>query len=155
MIRRLRQRHRVMSGGLLLAVIGSGIALISRPTDAVMEQLPSPLTEAAASAAQPLKSGDDLWDGAQLRTTIYPDQVVISPLQPLRHPDCLLYWTPMANREGELPKVARLLGAVAEQPVQRIPVPASLTMSTGHLLIYSLGHSEVIAWLSLAPEATP
>lgn len=153
MIRRLRKRHQVMTAGLALAVAGAAIGLASRPTDAVMAELPPPLSEAEAATSAPLRSGDDLWEGAAMATTLHPDQIVLSAIEPLRRPDCLLYWTPSAARDSALPDGVRLIGVVADQPEQRLPVPAGIDLTQGHLLIYSLGHAEVFAWLPLGEGA--
>jgi hypothetical protein len=154
MIRRLRQRHRLMTGALIVPLIGVGIALASRPTDAVMETLPPPLAQDAASDAALLIQHEDHWTGASIDTTVRPDQIVLSPTEPLRKPDCLLYWAPTLS-DAKIPDGAVLLGSVTGDPDQRLPVPAAASMTTGHLLIYSLGHSEVFATMPLAGEGAP
>jgi hypothetical protein len=152
MIRRLRQRHRLLTGALVLPLIGAGIALASRPAVPVMDALPPPLAAGAPSASAPLWSAADRWIGAVIATTLHPDQVVLTPIEPLRRPDCLLYWSPRPAEGDGLPGGAVLLGAISGDAGQHIPLPAAARADDGVLLIYSLGHSTVVASLALGGQ---
>ena len=64
----------------------------------------------------------------------------MEPTGPLRAPDPLLYWS-ASPAQGALPSDARLLGPLSAAPVQRFPLPAE----RGQLIVYSLGHAEIVA----------
>ena len=116
MIAQLRRRHRWMTGAMgFVAFAGLMIGIAHRPPSAVMNTLPDALTQQmAVPKAAPNASGDNLWQGVKLKTTVYPRQVELSVLEPLYRPDPLLYWSEhIAESGAALPPGAILLGAVA------------------------------------------
>lgn len=148
MIRELRARHRWMAPAAgLVALGGLATALAVRPSPATMPALPAALLPEAPPADGPaLLEGDALWQGASVRTAVFPAQVALSVLDPLRRPDPLLYWAERAPARGEpLPGDAVFLGAVRDAADQRFTLPRS----GGALVLFSLGHGEVFATLSL------
>lgn len=151
MIRALRDRHRWMTLGMaVLSVGGLGAGVMSRQAIPTMTTLPEPLLQAPKPSAQSIvRQGAALWEGARLSTTVYPDQIVLTPLEALRRPDPLLYWAPTAaDLEGPLPEGARLLGAVEESPEQRFP----LSQSNGWVYIFSLAHGQIVARMAVGGE---
>jgi hypothetical protein len=142
----LRSRHRWMTSAMAVVALG-GLAtgLLARPAPATMSALPTPLQNTLApSESVPLLQGADLWDGAEIDTTIYPDQVVLTVREPLRAPAPLLYQASAPSPTG-VPDDARLLGTMSGEPDQRFPLPST----GGTLIIFSLGHGTVLATLSL------
>jgi len=147
MIDALRARHRWMTAAMGLAAGGGLVAaLAARPAPVTMSALPDALLTAPSTAPARL-SGGDLWDGAEIDTTVYPDQIALTVREPLRAPAPLLYWAPVrpAVGDGGVPAGARLLGTVGDGPAQRF----ALSSDQGALLIFSLGRSKVVATLSL------
>lgn len=130
----------------LCALGGLGVALAARVPPPVMPTLPAPLAASARPAGAPLSSSDTLWTGAALRTERFPELLLLSPLEPLRVPDPLLYFSATAPEGEALPEHARLLGAVSDAPEQPFPLPAE---AQGHLILYSLGHDRVVAHAAL------
>ena len=61
--------------------------------------------------------------------------------EPLRRPDVLLYWT-AHEPHGGLGEGARLLGSVRGDGVERF---GQVPDDPGFLVLYSLGHDELIA----------
>lgn len=147
MIAKLRARHRWMSA--LMGVVslgGLGVALASRVAPPVMPTLPAPVSAAALPAGPPLSVDEALWTGASIRTARYAEAVVLSPLEPLRMPDPLVYLAASAPAGEALPQGARLLGSLSDAANQPFPVPAN---AQGHLIVYSLAHDRVVAHAAL------
>ncbi|MEL6343609.1 MAG: hypothetical protein AAFV53_10800 [Myxococcota bacterium] len=148
MIQALRQRHRWMTGGMaIIAASGLITGLVSRPLMPTMADLPAPLVQQTRPSVQPaLRSGAGLWTGASVETTIFPEEVMLTTIEPLRRPDPLLYYSPNeAAVDAPLPANARLLGAIIDGPDQRFALPAN----EGWLYIFSLAHGQIVARLAL------
>jgi len=61
-------------------------------------------------------------------------------------PDVLLYWSASdAAAGGQLPADAYLLGSLQRASRQQVPLPRAARERDGHLILYSLGHQEVVA----------
>ncbi len=158
MNRTLRFRHRWMTTLMgVSALAGLTVALNQRPPAAVMPRLPDVLLNAGgapppAPAHGSLRRGEELWEGAQLRTELYAEVVELTVVAPLYRPTPLLYWAPAAPALGDpLPDGAVLLGPLSNDPrPQRFRLPDS----TGALTLFSLAHGEVFASLALAQESS-
>ena len=153
MIRPLRSRHRVIFVVLALALpAGLAAALVSRPADPTLDQLPQALQAPAA-----LKGGMVLWslaggwEGVPLEAQLSVDgagsvSLVVTPVEDPRLPDLLVYWSPEgAGQRALADDEALLLGRVAgAQPVS-LPVPPETAARGGYLLLFSLAQGQVVA----------
>lgn len=148
MIAPLRRRHRLVFGALTLGLPALlAAALLKRP--------PVPLDTLAVGAAAPAPSTDQggrelRWDAAGLTVMVSSGSVALRTVAPTRAPDPLLYWSRQAATSG-LPTDARLLGPLssAERQTFALPEPA------GQLILYSLGHGEVLSQLALDGSEAP
>jgi hypothetical protein len=90
----------------------------------------------------------------------------IKPLRPIGKPDVLLYWAPATEGAStqspdgraltSLPADAHLLGRIGGTGIRRFKLPGhgdwtASRASGGSLILYSLGHQEVIAAGGLPP----
>ncbi len=68
--------------------------------------------------------------------------------QDLILPDVLFYWSRSADKENpsSLASDAWLLGAIGGPDSSPLEVPDSLELGSGRLVLYSLGHAQVVAW---------
>lgn len=150
MIRRLRQRHRVMVctlGVVLPVAFVAGIA--ARKPVPVAAALPSRLASNAKDFGNVVLTKTDLWPGQRIITNVRRDGVgsvaVELLFRDLVKPDVLLYWA--AGKEGMtadgLSENARLLGALSNGAP--LPIPAEAHGETGRFIIYSLADHEVVA----------
>lgn len=87
--------------------------------------------------------------------------VEITPLRPLDRPELLLYWIEDESEDelegNALPPDARLVGRIASTSPQRFVLPEAAVAQTriaggahGLLVIYSLGHHEIVATARLS-----
>jgi hypothetical protein len=155
MIARLRRRHRRMTTALAVFLpLGTALALGSRPTPPVQGPLPIELVEPGAalefaptagatqaSAEQPfaLVLGTAA-DGAR---AIRVDSRGAPAI-----PDALVYWSPAPSPDSALPDGAVLLGAVPEEGVRVLLLPADAARAPGRVLVWSVGWSRVVAELA-------
>lgn len=151
MIRSLRARHRAIFV-VLAALVPAGYAA------ALLGRRAAPPTSAWPEATvTPAASGDErlvTWSPISLRTRIRraDDGTLAVALESWREPappDALVYWSASEPGDGELPDDARLLG-----PLGNGPRALSLEHAPegGWLVLFSLGHGEVVASLALAEE---
>lgn len=148
MIAPLRRRHRLVFGALTLGLPALlAAALLKRP--------PVPLDALAVDAAAPAPSTDQRgrelrWDEAGLTVKVSSGSVALTTIAPTRVPDPLLYWS-AEPATSSLPTDARLLGPLssAERQTFALPGPA------GQLILYSLGHGEVLSQLALGGSEAP
>ena len=146
MIRELRRRHhRIWLALAVVLPLGYAAALAGR--------VPVPLDPAEAlgppdlpgSAVLELSGG---WEGLPVRGRVFarPDAgpwLELQPLEDLRQPDLLVYWSALPGGDG-LPEGAYLLGALAGTQRRRFALPEAAA-GGGHLLLYSLGHQRRVA----------
>lgn len=147
MIAPLRRRHRLRTAALLVAVpVLLALALAARPSPPRVEARP------AALAPGPDPRGGDVETlpvFGEFDVTVHAWQTAdgpvigITPGEPLARPAVLVYWTPAPPGDG-LPDDALLLGAVADRG-RTYAVPPAAAGRDGHLVLYSLGHQEVVA----------
>jgi hypothetical protein len=82
--------------------------------------------------------------------------VVIRPLEIIAKPDLLIYWSerpPTLNEDqGARIAEAELVGSLSGRSRRMLTLPqgSSSRASGGHLLVYSLGHGELLADLALS-----
>ena len=152
-----RQAHRRLI--LLLAPIAFvlfGAAILDRGGMPVSTALPDfsnrgDVSEgAAASWGDRLWSKEDLFTGWPARLVAYPNRrFELKPLRPLEKPDVLLYWTPGSGSADSLPSDAHLLGRLGGTGIRRFILPdhgigGPSGRGNGALILYSLGHQEVV-----------
>lgn len=149
MIAPLRRRHRLMIGFVTpLVIVFFVLALKARPYPPVMEAAPSALIAPSPSLEPVIFERPDLFQRpavqGRVRGTIAGLQLELEPLEPLRLPSVLVYWTdsPTTPSVADL-AAARLLGPLSDTRTQVFPLPNAV--SGGHLVLYSLGHQEIVA----------
>lgn len=164
MIASHRRRHRLLV--VLLGPLALGLLLAAwaaREGPARVAALPAFASADAAAGA--LGSGDALWQREDLfvdwpaRVTAYASTgraapglaLELKPLRPLVLPDVLLYWSHGAETVADrLPQDAHLLGRIGGPIVHRFALPAVAARGpAGQLVLYSLGHQEVVASATL------
>ena len=154
MIRPLRSRHRILTTIMLVVSAGGlGVGLAARRPMPTMTTLPAALSPEAAPITTPLPLS---WtgEGAPVAALDARGRLSLTLGEPLRRPDPLLYWAPAAGmgQPGEgLPDGAIFLGAVTGDPAQRLALPDAV--GPGRLLIFSLGHAQVVAAADFARGA--
>ncbi|MBY0399675.1 hypothetical protein K2X89_05225 [Myxococcota bacterium] len=183
MIRDRRRAHRRIHQALwpTLALVFAALLTDRRPIDS-REDWPTLLAHSArplggdetpaSATSHALWSSRDAFGGWPARMALFADgSVEIQPLRPLDRPELLVYWVSEAQPGDRLPDSAHLLGRLAGPLAQRFTLPAraltrigtaSSTASpepstaSGALVVYSLGHQEIVATARLAPaEARP
>lgn len=159
MIRPLRARHRAIFAVLaILLPVGLAAALVSRPVDPALDELPEPLRDShlpqGGAVAWSLAGG---WEGVPIDAELRVKgaaRLVVTPVEDPRLPDLLIYWSPegagqRALADGE----ARLLGRVAGSQPLSLPVPPETVARGGYLLLFSLAHGQVVASAPIDPAA--
>lgn len=147
MIAPLRRRHRVMVTFLLIAVpVGLVLALSARPTLPIMEELPGALAGGPNARGADVEGYDvfgEIGVAARGYQTASGAVLELEPAEPLARPDVLVYWS--AEAAGDrLPDGALLLGVLSDR-ARTYAVPAAAAGREGFLVLYSLGHQEVVA----------
>lgn len=152
MIASRRRAHRVLV--LVLAPISLVLLVASvmgRRPEPVVGALPGLLSPESQETGEPLWSRDDVFPSWPARVLGYRTGAIeLKPLRPLDRPDVLLYWTPGSSSEGRLPEDAHLIGRIGSTRRQRFQLPnhdtaAGAPPGGGTLIVYSLGHQEVVA----------
>ncbi|MEM1178870.1 MAG: hypothetical protein AAGM22_11045 [Acidobacteriota bacterium] len=140
MIASLRRRHRWMMAGLTAGLpILLAAALIDRP-QMPGDGLPGELDVHTPEA--PLVTGDAAFSSHRATVTRYATALGFKLGSALRAPDVLAYASAsQADPSTGLPSDARLLGAVDPARTNLYPVDAG---ESGHLVLYSLGHQQVV-----------
>ena len=161
MTRSRRQAHRLASlgvGCLLVVVWTAGLTLrpVVPPIDSSFEDLasrsgfvidgtnPSIPVANESFAASFQREGDGVF-------------LLIQPVTPIPKPDMLVYWAPSSqtSTEGNLSKSAILTGSLAGTSPRRLSLPSSAAQGEGEIVIYSLGHKDVVARFPLQSVASP
>ena len=151
MIAPLRRRHRWLTASLALVVpVLYVVALAARPGEPVVEELPAPLAEAAGGQVEQ-DLGELFGDPAvagRSRSDGYDWWLELTPAEPIAQPEVLVYWS-RSEVEGGLPEEAYLLGGLAGDRTRTWRLPHEILGLSGTLVLYSLGHQEVVASASL------
>ncbi len=176
MIAPLRRRHRWMTGGLAIALpVLYVVALSARPDEPITLELPSTLAEAGTAGGQsPGQLDNDLGElftdppiAVKSRSDGASWWVELEPRTAVALPEVLVYWS-RSSATGRLPDDAYLIGGMAGDRTRVFELPADALGHAGTLVLYSLGHQEVVAstrlpafgWAEQTPaaeeaEATP
>lgn len=156
MIRPLRERHRIVATTLALVLPVGFVAAIAARRDAPRSetwQTGATIVDEPGPGAQwiPLSGSADFelhWktgrasDGSGRLLALWPQQ---DP----RRPQVLVYRTKQRQDSEQLPEDAVLLGALAGTEVRRFPIAEAAMAFDGRLLLYSLGHQEIIGRFDL------
>lgn len=159
MIAPLRRRHRWLTGSLALIVpVLYVLALSARPGAPSNESLPAALVGLPVEDAG--GAGDlafaDLPVTARVTGGGEDFRIELSPAEPLAKPEILAYWTASGSASGTaLPAEAWLLGAFGGERPEAFAVPSAVLGREGHLVLYSLGHQEVLGSVSLPAIGSP
>ncbi|MEM7350286.1 MAG: hypothetical protein AAF657_05740 [Acidobacteriota bacterium] len=158
MIAPLRRRHRWMT--MLLAVVLPVlyiVALAGRQAEPIMAAVPSVL------AVGTVAGGEATAEGLAIEGLPVTARVVLSgsswtleltPSEPLARPEVLVYWSDTAGPAERLPDGAYLLGAFGGVRAQAYAVSEAVMGRPGSLVLYSLGHQEVLGSVALPAIGT-
>ncbi len=171
MIAPLRRRHRLWT--LTLAVVMPVLyvlALTARPQPPVAD-LPSALA-AADAGGEVVREATDLFAvhavTVRVRRGTGGWKVELEPQAPIVRPEILVYWSPSAPASEALPAEALpaealaaealpaeafLLGSLAGTRARVFDLPTPAFGGDGWLVLYSLGHQEVIDTAALSTAA--
>ena len=148
MIAPLRRRHRWMTASLAAVLpVLSVAALAARPDEPLAERLPSSLAAPAAGEVE-ADLGELLADPAvavRARTDGAAWRLELDPARPIALPEVLVYWSASPSAGGGLPEDAYLLGGLAGDRARSFALPADALGRAGALVLYSLGHQQVVA----------
>ena len=155
MIRPLRRRHRfIVSALAVLLPLAFVFALSARKTSALMRDLPLALSKQASSFPRVLWEKENLWSDLKMSTRVCGDELPptqlaleLHPFEDLKAPDVLVYWSP--QNSGEELNEAYLLGALAGRHKRSWPLPQAALQSEGKIVLYSLGHQQILASAAL------
>ena len=158
MIRRLRRRHTVMVSALtavLPAVLAA--AFLARKPPVVMSNLPGGLVREPAPLPRLLLVVTDRLGPVAVEVRVTGDalspprlQLGLRPLEDVRLPDPLVYWSALAApRGGGLPPDAVLLGSLSALRPREFALPPEALVTDGQILLYSLGHGQLVGELLL------
>jgi hypothetical protein len=127
-------------------------AVAARPEAPVMAELPAPLA-GDAPAGRLLLEADDLFDRVPITVRLRAGDdgdgriLELTPRAPLAEPEALAYYSGEPSGAG-LPPAAVLLGAMDGTRPRTFPLPAAAA-GGGWIVIYALGHQEVVATAEL------
>ena len=160
MIASRRRAHRWLVCGLapVAAVVFVSAVLSRAPEPRVASLPPFPtarpdLPSAAIGDAQWTR--EYLFVGWPARVAGYAGGILeLKPLRPLQAPDVLVYWSPTIDAGPSLPGDAHLIGRLGGPVVHRFRLPHAdasphASGAVGRLVLYSLGHQEVLAQATL------
>lgn len=162
MIAPLRRRHRLMFTALALGVtplLAASLLWRSQPVSQTF-----PVTAGPSDPPRLIVNLGADSQGFPGQLDIHGKGVVLRLHEPLRKPDVLAYWSAQGAAAGRaLPGDVHLLGSVSAQRDNYLPLPlwpASSRVDEGFLILYSLGHHEVVASAAVpalggAPESAP
>ncbi len=132
--------------------------LLFRPETPPASQVDGRLADAAgfsASSSLPPLSPPQTGTPDSYRFEISVDEgsgaepaVTIRPTRPIFKPDVLVYWTASGEGSG-LPADAILVGGLSEDVSQTLTLPRAAAGARGALLVYSLPHQEILAWIPM------
>lgn len=119
------------------------------------------------NAPRRLGAGEDLFGVWPARLSWWSDgQIEITPLRPLDRPELLVYWSPGEITGGQIPDDAHLIGRLTSSRPHRFALPETnagrtadsigraneeTSAARGQLVVYSLGHQEIVATARLGP----
>lgn len=163
MIRSRRRAHRsihlLLWPGLAAFFTYSLAETASKPapfdwTSVLVDRTTNTPNGADPRDAEPIWTREDAFGLWPARLAVHRDgRLELTPLRPLDRPELLLYWSPPIDSEGSasderLPAEAILLGRIFAARAQSFALPDAVRGSTrrrGALVVYSLGHQEIVA----------
>ncbi len=156
MIAPLRRRHRLWFPILAVVVpILYVLALAARPRPPIAE-LPAAL--AGSVDGELVRETEDLFGDHPVTTRVRRGdggwQVELEPAAVIVRPEVLVYWSASAAGES-LPAEAFLLGSLAGVRARVFDLPTAALGRDGWLVLYSLGHQEVVGAAELAAVGEP
>ncbi len=146
MIAPLRRRHRLMTASLAVVVpVLYVVALTARPDEPVA-QLPAAL--ASPPAGELDNDFGELFTDPQIVVRSRSDGTTwwleLEPRRPIARPEVLAYWSRSAAT-GRLPEDAYLIGSLTGDRTRAFELPREALGRAGTLVLYSLGHQEIVA----------
>lgn len=143
MIAPLRRRHRWTALLLLVLFLPALLVLVlaSRPRPTVAFAVPEALV-AEPAAGEVIFEDPELLGPVAVRV-LRGGVLELAASAPLARPDVLVYWSAEAPAKA-VPAGAYLLGPLGDRP-RRFPLPAEAAGVDGHLVLFSLGHGEILA----------
>jgi hypothetical protein len=142
----LRARHRLWTGALAVAVPVLYVLALAARTEPPAVELPPALAEDAFGDV--LREMDDLFAEHAVATRVRRGsggfQVELEPATAIVAPEVLVYWSPSAAMGDKMPAEAFLLGSLAGTRARAFALPAAALGRDGWLLLYSLGHQQVL-----------
>lgn len=164
MIRSLRQRHRSIWIVLLVLLPAGFVAGIAMRRDVATAPPPESLSaeppgdwRSAGTLEQfwpELGVNAHLFDVSSTADTPPGRGIALSGPSALGIADPLLYWSATAPSGAALPADAHLLGSITMPVSPRFPLPSQATDTAGNLIVYSMGHQEVVATAPLRPAGS-
>lgn len=112
-------------------------------------------------AASPWSREDAFGSWPARLSRLADGRIEIRPHRPIDRPELLVYWLAGDFDGTRLPDDARLLGRLTGSHAQRFALPAGVAtagasgaedVESGTLVVFSLGHGEIVATARLAPE---
>lgn len=161
MTRSHRQAHRVAFlgvGGLLVALWTAGLSLRPEvpPIDSSFEDLAYQSGFVIDGTDLSIPVADERF-AASFRRDTDGASLLIRPLTPILKPDMLVYWVPLSgtSTDGDLSENAILTGSLAGHSPRRLLLPPDAAQGKGEIVIYSLGHRDVVARFPVPSAASP
>ena len=157
MIRSRRQAHRIVFVSLALilpAILVAGLAW--RPELPPIGELTEDLTVQSGFASA-IDAGAVLVAEGALEVALQSPTdggavMTIRPTSVILKPDLLVYWMPDSGGVSEVSPGADsvLVGSLAGRSPRRLTLPAGAARGEGQIVIYSLGHREVVGRFPLS-----
>jgi hypothetical protein len=151
MIAPLRARHRLWTTTLAVALPALYVLALLARTQVPAVELPPALAEDAGGEV--VREATDLFADHAVTTRVRRAgdrfRVELEPVAPIVSPAVLVYWSPSPAGEA-LPAESFLLGSLAGVRARAFDLPAAALGRDGWLVLYSLGHQQVIDAAALA-----
>ncbi len=151
MIRRLRRAHLAATIGLIAFVPALVFTAVSaRSAETVVDPTPLPVGDPASLAITLVDTMHTI-NGVNILTTVTTDQerqrlvLELAPERALRLPDLLVYWS-----TGTTVDTGDLLGSLRGAQHVAFALPSEAAEQDGQIIVYSLGHREVVSAFPLA-----
>ncbi len=155
MIRALRRRHLVVVGvfaPIVLGLFGAGIAM--RLPRASAAALPGETEQVISPQAGAEWSGLGSEEDYRMRNVTLDGALGIEIVSDLaKHPDVLAYWISTDEDPEGLPTSAVLLGALPSPGRRAFSLPKGADLP-GRVILFSLGHGEVVASATVSEEGS-
>ena len=156
MIRPLRRRHLETVAGLAILVPALYLAAIQARPPATMSEPFDPELAPAGLDSDAEGASTQEWSALPIRSRLLAaggDRwIEVAATDELPHPDVLVYWSAVEPASDAPLTDARLLGALAGDQRRSYLLPREAGAGVGHLILYCLGHGELLGSHSLAAE---